>query len=196
MANSDHKTSALRRCVQGKMIMRCRFKHKWDRKIFDGSLFYVRTCERCGAIQRGIYGTWETIRERTYIKSQQFGIIRQPSTRGDQLAHTLKLRRSRASDRTASGQRSEKRKDRRVDSALFVSLEKARGVTRDVSASGAFFWTSGAYAVGEPISFAIEHNTPTGRMISKCRGDVLRTEPQDHMVGVAASIKELTIESA
>lgn len=67
----------------------------------------------------------------------------------------------------------------------------ARGVTRDLSASGAYFWTGSKYSVGEPIHFAIEHNTANGREISNCRGHVLRIEPRDYMVGVAASIREI-----
>ena len=35
----------------------------------------------------------------------------------------------------------QRRGDQRVDSPLLVFLENARGVTRDVSPSGAFFWT-------------------------------------------------------
>jgi hypothetical protein len=91
---------------------------------------------------------------------------------------------------------SQKRKDRRVDTPLLVFLENRRGVTRDMSASGAFFWTSGTYAPGEPISFVIELKTAGGRMMWKCRGDVVRTEPRDHMVGVAARITESAMEPA
>lgn len=90
----------------------------------------------------------------------------------------------------------QKRKDKRVDTALMVYLDKTRGVTRDMSASGAYFWTSGNYAVGEPISFSIEIKTAGGRMFWKCRGDVIRTDPRDHMVGVAARITESKMEPA
>lgn len=89
----------------------------------------------------------------------------------------------------------QKRRDQRVDTALPVFLENTRGVTRDTSASGAFFWTSGNYAPGESISFAIELKTAGGKMMWKCRGAVVRTEPRDHMVGVAARITESTMES-
>ena len=82
--------------------MRCRFKHKWGRRIFDGSAFYVRTFDPCGTMQRGIYDTWETIRARAYVKSQQIEIVRQSFSRFDQLAHTLGLRRTRISDRMES----------------------------------------------------------------------------------------------
>lgn len=171
--------------------MRCYFGHRWAGRVFDGSSFYVRSCQRCGKVQRGIYNTWETLRERTYIRSQQVDIDRNPATRLGKLAHTFRLRRSRASDRAESRRGSEKRKDRRLDTALFVYTEHARGVTRDVSASGVFFWTSGAYAVGEPICFAMEGNATTGKNISNCQGHVLRIEPRDYMVGVAASIKAI-----
>jgi len=90
----------------------------------------------------------------------------------------------------------QKRRDQRVDTPMLVFLENARGVTRDTSASGAFFWTSGTYAPGQPISFAIELKTAGGRMMWKCKGAVVRTEPRDHMVGVAASITESTMEPA
>lgn len=62
-------------------------------------------------MQRGIYDrfwdymVWETMRERTYIKSQQLNIVREPSSRLDRLAHTLRLRRSRMSDRTSADRR-------------------------------------------------------------------------------------------
>jgi len=174
----------------------CLLTHRWDKRVFDRSAFYYRTCKRCGKIQRGIYNTWEIVRERAYVKSEQLGIVRRPSTRLDRLAHTLRLRRTRANDRTVSGRHSEKRKDRRVDTAILVFLEDRRGVTRDISASGAYFWTSGRYAVGESIRFTMARNTANGRMISRCDGHVLRTEPYDYMVGVAASIKESTAEAA
>lgn len=89
-----------------------------------------------------------------------------------------------------------RRRDKRVETPLLVFLENARGVTRDTSPSGAYFWTSGEYTPGQPISFAIELSTAGGKMIWKCKGAVLRTEPRDYMVGVAATITESTIEPA
>lgn len=86
------------------------------------------------------------------------------------------------------------RKDQRVDTPLLVYLDNARGVTRDMSASGAFFWAGREYAVGESINFAIELKTAGGRMMWKCRGDVLRTEPRDYMSGIAVKITESTME--
>ena len=87
--------------------MRCLFKHKWVMgEILNVRFFHPhRTCERCGTMQRGVYDSswrniyWETMRERTYNKSEQAHIVRSPSSRIDQFAHTLGLRRSRENDR-------------------------------------------------------------------------------------------------
>jgi len=195
--------------------VRCLIGHNWVvAGVFDPdteSFAPWRVCARCGRMQRSTFDysdsiSWETMRERNEITSELvriamterkdiaselIRIVRQPTSRLDQWAHTFRLRRTRTIDRTASRRGFEKRKDQRVDTALFVYTENARGVTRDVSASGAFFWTGGKYAVGEPIRFAIEQNTANGREISNCRGHVLRIEPRDYMVGLAASIREI-----
>jgi len=203
-----------------KSVVRCLIGHNWVvAGVFDPETACFapwRVCARCGQMQRSTFDysdsiSWETMRERNDITSEiirvamrersditskLIRIIRQPTSRLDQLAHTFGLRRTRTNDRTASRRRFEKRRDQRIDTALFVYTENARGVTRDLSASGAFFWTGGRYAVGEPVRFAIEHNTANGREILNCRGHVLRMEPRDYMVGVATSITESTVEAA
>jgi len=95
-----------------------------------------------------------------------------------------------------AGTRQQKIRDPRIDTPLPVFLDNATGVTRDMSVSGAFFWTSGTYATGESISFAIELKTAKGRMMRKCQGIVVRTEPHDYMIGVAARITNSTMEPA
>jgi len=94
--------------------MRCRLKHRWvvgrtfhvkSRVPYVRQVLPHRTCERCGTMQRGrhdIYSgniVWETMRERTYIKSQQLQIVRRTSSWLDRWAHTLRLRRSRIHDK-------------------------------------------------------------------------------------------------
>jgi hypothetical protein len=90
----------------------------------------------------------------------------------------------------------EKRGNQRVHAALPVFLENATGITRDVGASGTFFWTSRTYAPGESINLTIGLKTASGRMMQRCQGAVVRTERLAHMVGVAVRIVESTIESA
>jgi len=90
--------------------MRCLFTHLW--KINVKSVHAYRTCKRCGTAQRGIYDclyqdiAWETMRARAYVTPEQFKIVRKPISRLDQLTHSLGLRRSRMTDRTASGNQS------------------------------------------------------------------------------------------
>lgn len=67
-----------------------------------------RKCRRCGTVQRGIYDadresiTWQTLRERTFDRLKHGDLVRRPLSGFDELAHSLGLRRSRQSDRTAA----------------------------------------------------------------------------------------------
>jgi len=87
------------------LTIRCLFTHEWARKESSGrpSLAY-RTCERCGTMQRGVCNgllqdvTWETMRERAFIAREQARVVRRPTSRLDRIAHSLRLRRTRASD--------------------------------------------------------------------------------------------------
>jgi hypothetical protein len=89
----------------------------------------------------------------------------------------------------------EKRKGQRIHTALPVFLKNAEGITRDVSASGVFFWTSESdCAPGDLISFSVELKRPEGRMKLKCQGDVVRTEPRNGAMGVAVKITESAFE--
>ena len=89
----------------------------------------------------------------------------------------------------------EKRKGQRISTALPVFLKNAEGITRDVSASGVFFWTSESIcAPGELIRFSVELKRPEGRVKLKCQGDVVRTEPRNGEMGVAVKITESAFE--
>ena len=95
----------------------------------------------------------------------------------------------------AKGDR-DKRAGERVLAALSVRLGGATGVTRDVSASGIFFETDASYGLGNLISFTVEFDAPGGKMLLKCRGDIVRIEPRGTQVGVAVKIIESTMELA
>ena len=89
----------------------------------------------------------------------------------------------------------EKRRGQRIHTALPVILKNAQGVTRDVSASGVYFWTSEINCTpGDLISFSVELMRPKGRMMLKCQGDVVRTEPRATEIGVAVNIVESAME--
>ena len=95
----------------------------------------------------------------------------------------------------AKGDR-EKRTGERVFTALSVSLGTATGVTRDVSASGIFFETDASYALGNLISFTVAFDAPGGKMLLKCRGNIVRIEPRGTQGGVAVKIVESRMELA
>jgi len=88
----------------------------------------------------------------------------------------------------------EKRRHQRIHIALPVFLKDATGVTRDVSASGMFFWIAGACALDDLIGFEVELHRPVGRMRLKCLGDIVRTESGNARVGVAVKITESAME--
>jgi len=89
----------------------------------------------------------------------------------------------------------ERRNEHRLGSALPVYLNNATGIMRDMSVSGAYFITRNTYAIGETINFSIGVYTSEGRTVWKCRGDVLRIEPQDRNIGVAVRITSTTVET-
>jgi Tfp pilus assembly protein PilZ len=90
----------------------------------------------------------------------------------------------------------EKRKDERVFTTLPVDLKNTTGLTRDVSASGVFFETDARYRLGNAIQFAVEMDTPGGKMLLTCEGEIVRVEPRGARLGVAVKIIESAIEPA
>jgi len=82
----------------------------------------------------------------------------------------------------------------RAAAGLPRSLEKATGITRDMSAAGAFFWISGDHPIGETISFSIGVKTDWGTMAWVCQGDVVRKERRGAETGVAVRITRTAVE--
>lgn len=76
-------------------------------------------------------------------------------------------------------------------------LRNAKGLTRDVSACGAYFWIEGqAFDTGDHIRFAVQIDRPAGGMRLVCRGDVVRTERFEAVLGVAVRITESVLVHA
>jgi hypothetical protein len=86
------------------------------------------------------------------------------------------------------------RKEERVSAALSVDLGNATGITRDVSASGIFFEMDASYAFGTTMDLTVELDTPGGKMLLKCHGNVARIEPRGKRVGVAVKMTEMAME--
>ena len=90
--------------------------------------------------------------------------------------------------------RIERRKTPRSPSSLPVVLENSTGVLRDISLSGAFFWTHGTYRPDDPIGFAIQLETAGKTLMWKCEGHVVRTEQHGPDVGLGVRITRTEVE--
>jgi hypothetical protein len=79
------------------------------------------------------------------------------------------------------------RKEGRENKILPVKVigDNVKGITRDLSASGAYFEINSYYQVGSSIRMTIEFNSPQGMQL-ECEGTIVRVEghPSDKM-GVA-----------
>lgn len=83
----------------------------------------------------------------------------------------------------------ERRQEKRVPAALAVALDSRKGLTRDVSATGIFFETTGtSISPGAEIDFAVIIDTLGARRILKCQGSVVRMEYLGDRFGVAVKI--------
>ncbi|HWO42803.1 MAG TPA: PilZ domain-containing protein [Candidatus Eisenbacteria bacterium] len=89
---------------------------------------------------------------------------------------------------------SNKRKEERVSVELPVDFNSAFGITRDVSASGMFFETVTALAVGSHVHLTMAVDSPWGKVIFKCDGSVVRIEPREKRIGVAVRVVESAFE--
>lgn len=88
-----------------------------------------------------------------------------------------------------------KRREERLFAGLPVDLGATKGTTRDVSASGLFFEVDASYALGSSVDLTVELHTQDGKMLIKCRGDIVRIEPCGKKVGVAVTITESKMEA-
>lgn len=88
------------------------------------------------------------------------------------------------------------RREVRVTTALPVRLDKATGLTRDVSAKGVCFDVDADYATGSEISFVIELEMSSEKMLLNCKGRIVRTEDHGKKKGVAVEITESVMAAA
>ena len=76
-----------------------------------------------------------------------------------------------------------------------VVLARGSGVTRNISTSGVFFEADVDYAVGSKIIFAVQLDGPQGEKLELItRGEIVRVEPREGKVGVAAKIVASKLE--
>jgi hypothetical protein len=90
----------------------------------------------------------------------------------------------------------EARREDRVPVTLAVNIANTECVTRDVSASGVFLESNASFVAGDRIDFAIEFDSPGGKLMLKCNGEIVRVEDRNGKMGVAVKIVESVMESA
>jgi hypothetical protein len=95
----------------------------------------------------------------------------------------------------ATQQVTQNRREERLPVALPINIENTQCITRDVSASGVFFETSSTFMIGAHVDFAIEFDSPGGKLILKCNGEIVRLEDKVGKTGVAVKIIDSVMES-
>lgn len=87
----------------------------------------------------------------------------------------------------------DKRLERRIAATLPVTLDAMDGaaaMTRDVSASGLFLETDAVLVPGSAINLMVELDTPSGKRILKCSGNVVRVGRLNEKIGCGVKILE------
>ena len=90
----------------------------------------------------------------------------------------------------------EHRKDERIQAALPVDLGTAKGITRDINATGLYFETDAEYSPGSPIDLTVEFDAPAGKMLFKCQGEIVRVDRNNARVGGAVKITDSILRYA
>lgn len=79
----------------------------------------------------------------------------------------------------------------RFNAELPVTLDGQLGVTRDISATGAYFEVNSSAVLGSTVTFDIYLKTPNGSpAVLKCQGQIVRTELQGQRRGIAVTFSE------
>lgn len=86
------------------------------------------------------------------------------------------------------------RREERLDAVMPVRVEDAAGLTRDISASGMFLETDASYAIGSPISLALDLVMPWGKAVFRCTGKVVRLERRKNQVGMAVEFTDIPFD--
>ena len=87
-----------------------------------------------------------------------------------------------------------RRQEERVARELPMDLGAAPAVTRNISPSGMYFESDTPYVVGSEVHFSVDLDTPEGRRVLRCRGEITRIKPQGGRMGMAVRILESTVE--
>ena len=90
----------------------------------------------------------------------------------------------------------EKRKEERTVIELPLAFDDGKGVTRNLSSTGMFFWTDSApaFAIGDRVSITLEVVRSGRKIRPRCQGEIVRIEPRGKETGVGLRIVESEID--
>ena len=91
--------------------------------------------------------------------------------------------------------RQDRRGHERVPAGLAMNLGTASAIARNVSASGMYFEADTPYAIGTEIRFSVDLETPGGKRVLKCRGEIVWLKPQGGKIGIEMKILESSVEA-
>jgi hypothetical protein len=91
----------------------------------------------------------------------------------------------------------EKRQAQRYPLAVDMELQNGRGITHDVSTSGIFVEADSPFSPGSRIRFSLlfEQTLPTPLRLD-CEGKVIRVEPRNEKLGIAADFVACCVASS
>lgn len=76
----------------------------------------------------------------------------------------------------------------RFDTELPVEISGAKGLTRNISATGVYFETQVTQEIGSRVSFTVEMTVRGEVLKLVCEGEVVRVDRKDGTVGIAAKL--------
>jgi Tfp pilus assembly protein PilZ len=83
-----------------------------------------------------------------------------------------------------AGSFEERRREQRFKLAVPLQLKNGTGITRDISTSGIYFETEGAYSIADTIRLFVNFEDET----LQCEARVVRVEPRNGQFGVAVEL--------
>lgn len=86
-------------------------------------------------------------------------------------------------------------RSKRIGSMLPTVVNGVAGVTRDISASGAYIVQDGQCDFGSRIDFCISLDTPGGKLQLCCEGQVVRVDKIDAHYGLGVKILSQVIKT-
>jgi hypothetical protein len=76
----------------------------------------------------------------------------------------------------------------RFDTELPVDMSGAKGLTRNISATGVYFETQGSQEPGSRVNFTVEVTVRGEVLKLVCEGEVVRVDRKNGVTGIAAKL--------